>query len=532
MTAPAVQLTNITKTFGPVVANDAVDLTVPAGTIHGIIGENGAGKSTLVSILYGYYTADHGTIAINGDPAPINSSADAIARGIGMVHQHFMLVPNFTVLENVMLGSEDGFLLRKGKTATRKELQRLSDEYGLDVDPDAVVETLPVGLQQRVEILKALRRGARILILDEPTGVLTPDETDRFFDILRGLRAQGVTVLLITHKLREIMEVTDGVSVMRRGKMITYRQTAATTREELAELMVGRRVELSTTRVSVEAGLIALNAQNLSWHDSRGVARLKNVSFHLRAGEVLGLAGVSGNGQSELLDVLSGIAAVQEGTITVGGRVIAKDTPATPSDLRALGIAHVPEDRHRRGLVLPFEARENAVLGYHTGPNTGAGRLLSPRALHTHCDELMDRFDIRPPNPKLNATGFSGGNQQKLVMSREIETEPTIMLIGQPTRGVDIGGISFIHAEIMARKAAGCAILLVSVELEEIMALSDRIAVMNAGEIVGETPRDTADYRQIGLMMAGVAKEGAASTRPTAHHRELSPGAHSTETTP
>ena len=511
MTAPAVHLTDITKTFGAVVANDAVDLTVPAGTIHGIIGENGAGKSTVVSILYGFYSADSGSIKINGEPANITSSADAIALGIGMVHQHFMLVPNFTVLENVMLGSEDGFLLRKGKAATRKELQRLSDEYGLDVDPDAVVEDLPAGLQQRVEILKALRRGARILILDEPTGVLTPDETDRFFEILRGLRTQGVTVLLITHKLREIMEVTDGVSVMRRGKMVAHRQTAETTREELAELMVGRRVELTTPRIAVDPGPIVLEAKNLTWRDSQGVTRLKSVNLTLRAGEILGLAGVSGNGQPELLDVLSGIAPLQQGEIILDGQAITRANPTNPSDLRARGVAHVPEDRHRRGLVLPFEARENAVLGYHNGPKTGDGRFLNPRALQSHCGELMERFDVRPPNPKLSAVGFSGGNQQKLVMAREIETEPKIMLVGQPTRGVDIGGIAFIHAEIMARKAQGCAILLVSVELDEIMALSDRIAVMNAGEIVGETSREDADYRQIGLMMAGVSNTGDAA---------------------
>jgi len=508
---PAVRLTNITKAFGSVVANDNVDLTIPHGTIHGIIGENGAGKSTVVSILYGFYTADSGAIEINGEPATIATSADAIALGIGMVHQHFMLVPNFTVLENVMLGAEEGFLLRKSKAAIREELQRLSDDYGLDVDPDAVVETLPVGIQQRVEILKALRRGARILILDEPTGVLTPDETDRFFDILRGLRAQGVTVLLITHKLREIMEVTDGVSVMRRGKMVAHKQTAETTREELAELMVGRRVELTTPRIAVDPGPIALEARNLTWHGAQGVARLKNINLTLRAGEVLGLAGVSGNGQSELLDVLSGIAPVQQGEVIIGDRTITKSALTDPAELRNLGVAHVPEDRHRRGLVLPFEARENAVLGYHRGCNTGLGRFLSPRALHQHCSALMKRFDVRPPNPKLSAAGFSGGNQQKLVMAREIEPEPTIMLIGQPTRGVDIGGISFIHAEIMARKAAGCAILLVSVELDEIMALSDRIAVMNAGEIVGETARDDADYRQIGLMMAGVSETGTAA---------------------
>ena len=505
MTAPAVQMTGITKRFGAVTANDSVDLTVPAGTIHGIIGENGAGKSTIVSILYGFYTADSGSIEIEGKPATITSSADAIARGVGMVHQHFMLVPNFSVLENVMLGSEDGFLLRKGKAATRKELQSLSDQYGLEVDPDAIVETLPVGLQQRVEILKALRRGARILILDEPTGVLTPDETDRFFDILRGLREQGVTVLIITHKLREIMEVTDGVSVMRGGKMVAHRQTAETTREELAELMVGRSVSMQVDRIDTPPGAVVMAASGLTWHDLRGVACLKNVSLQLRAGEILGLAGVSGNGQSELLDVLSGIAPVQGGEITIGERRITMNAPASPADLRALGIAHVPEDRHRRGLVLPFEARENAVLGYHNGTRTGEGALLSPRAMHAHCDTLMQRFDVRPPNPKLPAVGFSGGNQQKLVMAREIEPEPRIMLIGQPTRGVDIGGIAFIHEEIMARKAAGCAILLVSVELDEIMALSDRIMVMNAGEVVGETTREGADQREIGLMMAGVS---------------------------
>ena len=320
-----------------------------------------------------------------------------------------------------------------------------------------------------------------------------------------------MTVLLITHKLREIMEVTDGVSVMRRGKMVAHRQTAETTREELAELMVGRRVELTTPRVAVDPGPIVLEAKNLTWRDSQGVTRLKNVSLTLRAGEILGLAGVSGNGQPELLDVLSGIVPLQQGEIILGDQTIIRANPTNPSDLRALGVAHVPEDRHRRGLVLPFEARENTVLGYHNGPNTGEGRFLSPRALQGHCAELMERFDVRPPNPKLTAAGFSGGNQQKLVMAREIETEPKIMLIGQPTRGVDIGGISFIHAEIMARKAAGCAILLVSVELDEIMALSDRIAVMNAGEIVGETPRDRADYRQIGLMMAGVSNTGDAA---------------------
>lgn len=490
------------------IANDAVDLTVAPGTIHGIIGENGAGKSTLVSILYGFYTADSGSIEIDGQPAPIRDSADAIAFGIGMVHQHFMLVPNFTVLENIMLGAEGGAMLRGGKAATRAELLRLERDYALEVDPDAVIEDLPVGLQQRVEILKALRRGARILILDEPTGVLTPAETDRFFDILRGLREQGVTILLITHKLREIMEVTDTVSVMRRGRMVGHRKTSETTREELAELMVGRAVSLEVDRIAAEPGAVAMAAQGLTWRDEGGVARLTDVSLDLRAGEILGLAGVSGNGQSELLDVLSGIARVQEGRVVVGERVVDRGNPIDPAEMRRLGVAHVPEDRHRRALVLPFEARENAVLGYHDGARTGPGQLLSPAAMQDHCETLMTRFDVRPPAPRQPAVGFSGGNQQKLVLAREIETQPAIMLIGQPTRGVDIGGIAFIHAEIMARKAAGCAILLVSVELDEILALSDRIAVMNAGRIVGTCPRDEADVTRIGLMMAGISESG------------------------
>jgi len=511
MTAPAVRLTGITKRFGPVIANDSIDLEVAPGTIHGIIGENGAGKSTLVSILYGFYTADSGEIEIDGRPAPIKDSADAIRFGIGMVHQHFMLVPNFTVLENIMLGAEGGAMLRAGKAATREELLRLERDYALDVDPDAVIEDLPVGLQQRVEILKALRRGARILILDEPTGVLTPAETDRFFDILRGLREQGVTILLITHKLREIMEVTDTVSVMRRGKMVGHRRTAETTREELAELMVGRAVSLQVDRIHAEPGEVAMAATGLTWRDEGGVARLTNVSLDLRAGEILGLAGVSGNGQSELLDILSGIAPVQDGRMMVGDRVVTREAPVGPAEMRRLGVAHVPEDRHRRALVLPFEARENAVLGYHDGARAGEGRMLSPAAMQAHCETLMERFDVRPPAPRQPAAGFSGGNQQKLVLAREIETQPAIMLIGQPTRGVDIGGIAFIHAEIMARKAAGCAILLVSVELDEILALSDRIMVMNAGRIVGQMPRAEADVGRIGLMMAGVSETGAAA---------------------
>lgn len=503
MTPPAVRLQGISKAFGPVQANASIDLGIARGSIHGIIGENGAGKSTLVSILYGFYTADSGTIEIEGQEARIDGPSDAIAHGIGMVHQHFMLVPTFTVLENVMLGSEGGALLRTGAEAMRAELLRLEEEYGLRVDPDALVGDLPVGLQQRVEVLKALLRGARILILDEPTGVLTPDETDRLFDILRSLRDAGTTILLITHKLREIMEVCDAVSVMRRGRMAGHRVPSESSREDLAELMVGRNVLLEAHRSEVAAGEVALKAEGLNWRDTGGAPRLRDVSLELRAGEILGVAGVSGNGQSELLDVLSGISPVQEGQIELLGHRIDRAHPCNPKRMRELGLAHVPEDRHRRGLVLPFEARENAVLGYHDTDRTGSGMLLDLGAMQSKTEGLMERFDVRPPDPRLAAKGFSGGNQQKIVIAREIDAAPKVLLIGQPTRGVDIGAIEFIHSQIVAMKEQGCAILLVSVELDEILALSDRIMVMNAGRVVGTLPRDTADHRKLGLMMAG-----------------------------
>ena len=498
---PAVRLANICKGFGPVRANDAIDLEIAKGTIHGIIGENGAGKSTLVSILYGFYTADAGTIEIDGQEIRINKPADAIAHGVGMVHQHFMLVPTFTVLENVMLGSEGGALLKEGASEVRTELLRLEETYGLEVNPDALVGDLPVGLQQRVEVLKALRRGARILILDEPTGVLTPSETEQLFNILRELRADGVTVLLITHKLGEIMAVCDAVSVMRRGKMVGHRRPAETSRAELAELMVGRKVTLETERRPGSSGAPALTARGLTWHDAAGAPRLRDVSLELRAGEILGVAGVSGNGQSELLEILSGIAPVQGGQLDVVGQRVDRERPANPARMRELGLAHVPEDRHRRALVLPFTARENAVLGYAKG--AGPGPWVSPSAMTVTAQPLIERFDVRPPDPLLAARGFSGGNQQKLVMAREIDAAPKVLLVGQPTRGVDIGAIEFIHAQLVALKEQGCAILLVSVELDEILALSDRIMVMNAGRVVGTVPRDAATHQSLGLMMAG-----------------------------
>ena len=502
-TAPAVRLGRISKRFGPVLANDAVDLDVEAGTIHGIIGENGAGKTTLVSILYGFYTPDEGEIEIEGRPASIGSPADAIAHGIGMVHQHFMLVPTFTVLENLILGAETHALLKTGAAKVRAELLRLERSFGLQVDPDAVVGELPVGLQQRVEILKALSRGARILILDEPTGVLTPAETERLFEILRYLRDSGVTVLLITHKLAEIMAVCDAVSVMRAGRIVGHRIPRRTTREQLAELMVGRKVALDPERELGAPGAVALSVENVTWRDAAGTVRLDRVSFELRSGEVLGVAGVSGNGQSELLDVLAGVAPLQEGRLALAGRAIDGAHPADGARMRRLGVAHVPEDRRRRGLVLPLETRENTMLGYPE--HFGDGIWAWPSGMDARAFPMMKGFDIRPLNTRLPADRLSGGNQQKLVIAREFDARPKILLMGQPTRGVDIGAIEFIHARILSLGRRGCAVLLVSAELDEILALSDRIMVMNAGRVVGTVDRADATRRQLGLMMAGEA---------------------------
>ncbi len=498
---PAIELIGIDKKFGPVHANKNINLTVAKGSIHGIIGENGAGKSTLMSILYGFYQADSGEIRINGRPLTIKDSQAAINAGIGMVHQHFMLVENFTVLENIMLGAEGGALLAKGVASARAELKRLEDDYGLEVDPDAVIEELPVGLQQRVEILKAMYRGAEILILDEPTGVLTPAEADHLFKILRVLRDQGKTVILITHKLREIMAITDTVSVMRRGEMVATRKTADTSVEELAELMVGRRVLLRVEKGEANPGAVILSVRNLTVKDSRGVTMVDDVSFDVRAGEIVGIAGVAGNGQSELLEAIAGIRQPTSGEILIDGQPIGK---ASPARLRELGLAHIPEDRHHMGLVLKFEEYENSVLGYHRDPKYGRGMMLDLDAIRRDAEEKIQKYDIRPPNPRLKTANFSGGNQQKIVVAREIERDPRILLIGQPTRGVDIGAIEFIHRRIIDMRDQGKALLLVSVELDEIRALSDRILVMFAGHVVGEKTADAGE-QTLGLMMAGIA---------------------------
>ena len=504
---PAIELTGIEKRFGPVRANRDVNLRVAKASIHGIVGENGAGKSTLMSILYGFYEADGGEIRVDGKPASISSPRSAIALGIGMVHQHFMLVDTLSVVENVMLGAEGGALLAQGEKAVRLKLKQLAGDYGLAVNPDALAGDLPVGLQQRVEILKALVRGASILILDEPTAVLTPAEAGNLFAMLRVLRDEGKTILLITHKLREILAVTDQVSVMRAGEMVAHFQTAKTSAAELADAMVGRKVLLRVEKTSAKPGPALLEARNLSVRDRQGTLRLDNVSMSLRAGEIVGIAGVSGNGQSELLEALSGLAPLASGEIWFEGRPLGA-AQRDPKALRRLGVMHVPEDRHRRGLVMPFEASESAMLGFQDDRAFG-GMFFSRRAILADCAAKMAEFDVRPQDPRLKSANFSGGNQQKIVLAREIERDPKVLIVGQPTRGVDIGAIEFIHKKFVALRDAGKAILVVSVELDEIMALCDRILVMCGGQITGERMPGTTDERDLGLLMAGVTERAA-----------------------
>jgi ABC-type uncharacterized transport system ATPase subunit len=499
----AIELRGIEKSFGSVHAVRGVSLRIEAGTITGIVGENGAGKSTLMSILYGLYRADAGEIRIDGRAVEMTSPRDAIAHGIGMVHQHFMLIDTFTVLENMVLGAEGGLLLAGGLAAARAELARLARDYGLSIDPDARIADLSVGEQQRVEILKVLFRGARILILDEPSAVLTPQETDNLFRILQTLKERGVTVVLITHKLREIMAATDRVYVMRQGEMVAERRTSDTGTEELAELMVGRKVRLNLDKAPPQQGEVLLRAEHLSLVDDRGVRLLDDVGIELRAGEIVGIAGVTGNGQSELLQVLAGIRAPTEGRLMVCDQVLDARNPGNPADMRALGLAHVPEDRLRQGMVAAFEASETSILGYQDGPPFTRNYLLDGPAVGAHCTDLMERFDVRPRAPSLRSSHFSGGNQQKLVLAREIVRRPKVLLVGQPTRGVDIGAIEFIHRELVKARDAGCAVLVVSVELDEILSLADRILVMFAGRIVGEVEPGRADERTLGLMMAG-----------------------------
>lgn len=498
----AVRLSRICKRFGAVQANADVDLRIVQGTIHGIVGENGAGKSTLMSILYGFYTADSGEIEIEGKSVKIKNSHEAIALGIGMVHQHFMLVDNLSALDNIVLGVETSLLLANAQQDARAKLQTLMRDTGLTVNLDTLVEDLSVGDRQRLEILKALHRGARILILDEPTAVLTAQETEQLFSVLRKLRESGKTIIIITHKLKEVLALCDQVTVMRAGRVVHECATKDATVTQLAEAMVGRKLKAPTAREGRDANApIRLTVQNIAYRDTHGVQRLQDIGFSLRSGEIVGVAGVAGNGQTELLEILSGMKRPAAGSMTVLGKTYSAMQWLDPIAARDMGLAHVPEDRHERGMVLQFGAWESAVLGYERLAAYCKGLFLRSSAMQKDTNDLMQRFDVRPPNPNLKSSKFSGGNQQKLILAREFNQAPKVLLVGQPTRGVDIGAIEFIHEQLRALRDAGCAILLVSTELEEILSLSDRVIVMNQGHITGELPVAECDEKNLGLLM-------------------------------
>jgi ABC-type uncharacterized transport system ATPase subunit len=506
---PAVEFRNISKAFGAVQANADVSFSIAKGSIHGVIGENGAGKSTLMSILYGYYNADSGQLLLDGQVQDIRTSHEAIELGIGMVHQHFMLVENFTVLDNVMLGTEGGFKLASHRAETEAKLREICTRYRLDVDPLAKIEDLSVGAQQRVEILKQIYRSANILILDEPTAVLTAQETASLFEILRLFKEQGKTIILITHKLGEIMEITDEVTVMRAGRVAGAVQTATTSKEELANLMVGRPIQSELPRAPYAPGEVVLKVENLQLKDSAGVNLLADIGFELRAGEIVAIAGVSGNGQSQLMEIISGMRLPTSGKVAFLGKDLPfagrKDADGLPAVVRDLGIGHVPEDRLRDGVIKDFSVMQNTVFGYQDRVTNRWG-LFDFKAIAARCAGLLKAFDVRPNNPDLRIGLLSGGNQQKVVIAREVSAKPKLMLVGQPTRGVDIGTIESIHTQLLRMRDEGVAILLVSVELEEVRALADRIVVMSGGRITGELKIEEFDTTRIGLLMGGMHK--------------------------
>src|SRR5215210_6473028 len=497
------ELRNITKTFGSVTANNDVSITAHTGTIHAIVGENGAGKSTIMRIAYGFYAADSGEIYVDGKKADIRGPHDTIALGIGMVHQHFMLVDTMTVAENIILGAETGSAANIDLDQANADILALSNELKLGVDPNAFIEDLSVGQQQRVELLKALYRHADLLILDEPTAVLTPLEVEEFFAILRRMREQGKTVIIITHKLSEVLAISDEVTVMRDGKVVGRVQTKETNAAELARLMVGREVLLRVEKPETQVGRPQLEIKNLSVTDIGGAKRVNDVSFEVRSGEIVGIAGVEGNGQTELIEALAGLVDVARlrGEINFEG----KNLNALGARVRReLGIAHIPEDRHRRGLLLEFSLAENSILGVHYRPPVAAlagGIFLDENAVQRRASEIIQRFDVRPTNAALPARALSGGNQQKLIIGREYHVNPKLLLVSQPTRGVDIGAIEFIHRQLVSLRDDGCAILLVSAELEEVTSLSDRLLIIHDGRIAGEVDPKVATLEEIGLLM-------------------------------
>jgi len=497
--APALELRGVTKRFGSLVANDRVDLDLHAGEVHALLGENGAGKSTLMNVLYGLHQPDEGEIRMRGEVVHITSPRHAIGMGIGMVHQHFMLIPVMTVAENIVLAAEP----RKGALldheAARARVREISERYGLAVDPDAVVENITVGAQQRVEILRALYRGADVLVLDEPTAVLTAQEARELFVVLRELKAAGTAIVFISHKLNEVLEIADRITVLQRGKKVATLPAADATERELARLMVGRDVLFRLEKRDRKRGEPMLEVEDLRAVDDRGLPALDGVSFSVRGGEVVGIAGVDGNGQSELIEVVTGLRAPTGGSVRVGGREIAG--AGVQHSIEA-GVGHIPEDRHRRGLVLNFDLAENLAMREYRRPPLARNGLLSPRRMRANAEPLLKVFDVRGGTPATPASSLSGGNQQKVVIARELAEDPRVLVAAQPTRGLDVGAIEFVHRKLLEQRDKGRAVLLVSLELEELRNVADRLLVIADGRIVGEFPPDASD-EDLGLAMTG-----------------------------
>jgi simple sugar transport system ATP-binding protein len=505
--APALELRGITKRFGPVVANDGIDFDLRPGEVHALLGENGAGKSTLMSILYGLYSPTEGEIRVNGEQVEVDSPSRAIDLGIGMVHQHFMLVPVMTVTENIVLGEEPthGVLLdvREGS----RKVKELSDRYGLAVDPDAVIEQVSVGMQQRVEILKTLYRDARILILDEPTAVLTAQESHELFEVLRALKKDGVSIVFISHKLNEVLEISDRVTVLRRGKRIDTVPTEGATEASLARLMVGRDVLLRVEKETAKLGEPMLEVEDLHVRDARGLEAVKGVSLEVSGGEVVAIAGVDGNGQLELVQAIAGVVVPESGRVSIEGRDV------TGQGVRATteaGVAHIPEDRHLCGLVLDFTLAENLALREYREPPISNHGLLSLGQMNDRARSLLKEYDVRGGEPSTLASALSGGNQQKVAVAREVASNPKLLIAHQPTRGLDVGAIEFVHGRLLVERDEGRGILLVSLEFEEIRALADRILVIYEGKIVGEFPPDVSE-EELGIAMTGGRGGGEAA---------------------
>jgi ABC-type uncharacterized transport system ATPase subunit len=501
----ALEVRNITKRFPGVIANDGINFTLRRGEIHALLGENGAGKSTLMNIIYGLYSPDEGEILIGGPdgelkPVEIRDPHDAIRLGIGMVHQHFMLVPVFTVAENIILGDEVTRGPSLDMATARKKIKQLAYEYGLDVDPDALVEELPVGVQQRVEIIKALYRNARILVLDEPTAVLTPQEVEDLFKVIENLTERGVSIIFITHKLKEVLAIADQITVMRRGRVVGTTTPAETSEQELASMMVGREVILQVEKGPAKPGEVVLDVKDLYVAGERGIEAVRGVSFQIRAGEILGIAGVQGNGQTELVEALTGLRPFVKGEVRLNNQLVPPDDPRA---LFELGLSHIPEDRHKYGLVLPFPIADNEVLNTYYKPPFSQGIQRQGNAILEHARRLIKLFDVRAPSPLVPAANLSGGNQQKVIVARELSRDVRLLIANQPTRGLDVGSIEYIHRKMVEMRDQGIAVLLVSAELDEILALADRIAVMYHGQIVAVMDARDADREELGLLMAG-----------------------------